>query len=167
MDSFNYRQGELYCEEVSIRSIVEEVGSPAFIYSKRTLVDHFDRFASAFSAIAPAILFSVKSCNNLSLLQILTERGAGMDVVSAGELFRALRAGARPENIVFAGVGKSAKELREGLQAKIGWFNVESEEELQLLASLAETGNHRPQVAIRLNPDVIDPRTHQNTATGG
>lgn len=167
MDSFHYKQGELYCEDVSIRRIVEEVGSPAFIYSKRTLVDHFDRFASVFSAISPAILFSVKSCNNLSLLQILIERGAGMDVVSAGEMFRALRAGAKPENIVFAGVGKSAKELREGLKAKIGWFNVESEEELQLLASLAEQGNHRPQVAIRLNPDVIDPRTHQNTATGG
>ena len=136
MDYFRYREGQLYCEEAPVDAIVDRVGTPVYVYSRRTLEEHYARLAEAFSALSPLILYSVKSCGNLSLLRILGQKGAGMDVVSGGELFRARRAGVAAGKIVFAGVGKSDTELAEALEAGIGWLNVESEEELEVIERL-------------------------------
>ena len=167
MDHFQYRDGDLYCEDVAVRDIAAHVGTPAYVYSQRTLEEHYRGFAAAFGALQPLILYSVKSCGNLSLLKLLVANGAGMDVVSGGELSRALQAGAQPSRIVFAGVGKTEAEIRYALSVQTGWLNVESEAELEAVSRIARELGCVANVAIRLNPDVIDPRTHQHTATGG
>lgn len=165
MDYFRYRQGELYVEDLPIADLAERFGTPLYVYSARTLVDHFDRFAQAFASVKPNVCFAIKSCQNLAILRLLRERGAGFDVVSGGELARALEAGANPEDLVFAGVGKTDEEIIQALQAGIGWFNVESEAELDNLASLAERTGAVARAALRINPDV-DPHTHVYTTTG-
>ncbi len=165
MDRFEYRDGELYCENVAVRAVAEAVGTPTYVYSAATFRDHYDRMAAAFAELDPTICFSVKSCQNLHILRLLVQRGAGMDVVSGGELFRALRAGADPARIVFAGVGKTDAELREALQAGIGLFNIESESELENLTALVRSLGVTARAALRINPDV-DPMTHRHTTTG-
>jgi diaminopimelate decarboxylase len=165
MDSFVYRDGELYCENVPVRQIAEAAGTPTYVYSAATFREHYHKLASAFRELSPTICYSIKSCGNLQILRLLAGLGAGMDVVSGGELYRALKAGADPSKIVYAGVGKTDAEINEAIDAGIGLFNIESEAEL---ANLIDIAGRRGQVvrgALRLNPDV-DPKTHRHTATG-
>lgn len=165
MDRFEYRDGVLHCEDVDARRLADEFDTPLFVYSKRTLLDHYDRFCSAFAPLDATVCFSVKSCHNLSILRLLADRGSAFDVVSGGELARVLEVGGDPADVVFAGVGKTDTEMRVALQQGIGWFNVESEAELENLARIAVAEGKRASVALRVNPDV-DPKTHVYTTTG-
>jgi diaminopimelate decarboxylase len=165
VDHFNYVDGVLRCEEVSVPELAGRFGTPLYVYSRRTLEEHFDRLSKAFAELDPWICYSVKSCQNLSVCRLLAARGAAFDVVSGGELRRAIEAGAEPGRIVFAGVGKTDDEIRTALEAGIGFFNVESEAELDNLAALAAAMNRRAPAALRVNPDV-DPKTHVYTTTG-
>ncbi|MBN1490228.1 MAG: diaminopimelate decarboxylase [Phycisphaerae bacterium] len=165
MDHFAYRQGELYCENVPVCQIAEAVGTPAYIYSKATLLHHFRQVRDGFAEVNPTICFSIKSCQNIHILQLLAQEGAGFDVVSGGELFRARQAGADMARIVFAGVGKRDVEIEQAIKAGIGWFNVESEAELVNLQRVAALLGATVRAALRINPDV-DPKTHTYTTTG-
>lgn len=165
MDHFNYRDGSLFGEDVRLDEIADAVGTPCYVYSRRTLIDHATRLAEAFAPIDPLICFSIKSCSNISVLRELAALGAGMDLVSGGELFRAQAAGVDPERCVYAGVGKTNNEIREALRAGVGWFNVESEAEFENLAALSKEEGVTARCALRVNPDV-DPRTHKYTTTG-
>ena len=165
MDSFNYRHGELFCEAVPAESIAAKCGTPCYVYSKATLVGHFERLATAFAALDPLICFSIKSCPNVSICRVLGELGAGMDLVSGGELHRALQAGVLAENCVYAGVGKTDDEIRQALAAGVGWLNIESEGEFENVSAIARAENATCRAALRVNPDV-DPATHRYTSTG-
>lgn len=165
MDHFAYRQGVLHCEEIDARKLAERFGTPAFVYSRATLIDHYDRLQTAFAPLSPVICYSVKSCQNLAILRLLQERGTAFDVVSGGELARVIEAGGDPGRVVFAGVGKSDHEITAALSAGIRWFNVESEQELDNIAKIAEGMGVRAPIALRVNPDV-DPKTHLYTTTG-
>ena len=165
MDHFQYRNEELYAEEVAAARIAERYGTPAYVYSSATLAGHYDRIAAAFEPLDPLICYSIKSCPNLHICRMLAQRGAGFDVVSGGELHRAMRAGGDPRKLVFAGVGKTDDEINAGIDAAIGWFNIESEAELENLSRLAAARNRTVSAALRVNPDV-DPRTHAYTTTG-
>jgi len=165
MDFFNYQQASLHCEDVPAHVIASAVGTPCYVYSKATLVEHHRRIAAAFAAVNPLICYSVKSCGNLSVCRTLVECGAGMDVVSGGELYRARAAGAPPSAIVYAGVGKRDDEISAALDAGIYLFNVESEEEFENIARIARARNASCECALRINPDV-DPHTHRFTTTG-
>jgi diaminopimelate decarboxylase len=165
MDHFHYRGALLHCEDVAIDALAAEYGTPLFVYSQRTLVEHYERMAAAFSVLDPWICFSVKSCQNLAILRLLRERGSAFDVVSGGEMARVLEAGGDPSRIVFAGVGKTDSEIEAALRAGIGWFNAESEEELENLSAIASRMGTTAHVALRVNPDV-DPKTHKYTTTG-
>lgn len=166
MDYFSFRNGQLFCEDLDLDELAGSTGTPVFVYSRRTLVEHFNRFCSAFAELNPLVCFSVKSCNNLSLLSLLADQGAGMDVVSGGELFRAVSAGTPPDRIVYAGSAKTKQEIREALQANIGWFNIESEGEFEVLAAVSAEMGRRPQAALRINPNIYDPNTPEKTTTG-
>lgn len=165
MDHFVYRDGTLYCEAVPVEDLARRFGTPLFVYSRQTLLDHYDRLAAAFAPLDAVICFSVKSCQNLSILRLLRERGSAFDVVSGGELARALEIGADPARIVFAGVGKTDAEIESAIRAGIGWFNAESEEEIENIAAIASRLGQTARVALRVNPDV-DPKTHKYTTTG-
>ncbi|MFH0825089.1 MAG: diaminopimelate decarboxylase [Pseudomonadota bacterium] len=165
MNYFHYTNDELHCEEVSVRRICDEVGTPAYIYSRKTLERHFKVFQEPFKAMEHIVCFSVKACSNLAVLNVFSKLGGGADIVSGGELYRALRAGIDPNRIVYSGVGKKASEMDEALGAGILMFNVESEEELELLDARARALNTRAGVALRVNPDV-DPKTHPYISTG-
>jgi len=165
MHNFEYRQGELYCEQVPVSRIVKELGTPCYIYSHATLVRHFQVYDRAFAAIPHIIAFAMKANSNLAILRLMAKEGSGVDIVSGGELFRALKAGVPPSKIVFAGVGKSAEEIRDALKADILMFNVESSGELQALNEVAASVGKKARVALRINPD-IDPKTHPYISTG-
>lgn len=165
MHWFEYRDGRLLAEEVPLDTIAREVGTPFYCYSHRTLEQHYRVFDQSFKDVSHLVCFSVKSNSSLALLKLFLNEGAGMDVVSGGELFRALKAGADPKKIVYAGVGKTAAELREALSAGILLFNVEGDQELRALDRIAGEMGTRAPVAIRVNPD-IDPQTHDYIATG-
>ncbi len=165
MDCFDYRDGELWCEQVSARDLAARFGTPVYVYSRRTFVEHFERMRAAFAELDPLICYSIKSCQNVHICRLLRELGSGFDVVSGGELYRALRAGADPDQIVFAGVGKSEREINEAFDAGIGLFNIESESELEQLIELSGKRGVVAQAALRVNPDV-DPKTHKYTTTG-
>lgn len=165
MDDFVYRNGRLHCEQVPVARIVEQFGTPVYIYSQNTLLTHYDRIAEAFGALNCIICFSIKSCQNIHICRLLAQRGAGFDIVSGGELFRALQAGGEPGKIAFAGVGKTDEEINQAIDAGIGWFNVESEAELQNIAKIAAGRGSRVRAALRVNPDV-DPKTHEYITTG-
>ncbi len=165
MHHFSYKNGELYCEQVPVRRIVEEFGTPIFIYSRGTLERHFKIFEEPFSNVPHLICFSMKACSNLAILRIFSNLGGGVDIVSGGELFRALRAGISSQKIVYSGVGKKAAEIDLALDADILMFNVESEEELQLLNQRASAKGKKARVALRVNPNV-DPLTHPYISTG-
>jgi len=165
MDHFLYSGGILHCDAVDARTLAADFGTPVYVYSARTLCDHLERVRTAFAELRPRICFSVKSCQNLSILRLLHETGASFDVVSGGELQRAVEAGAKGTEIVFAGVGKSEAEIDLALRNDIAWFNVESEEELAQIAAQAERAGKRARIALRVNPDV-DPHTHEYTTTG-
>ncbi len=165
MDSFNFRDGQLFCEDISAADLADEVGTPAYVYSKATMLGHYQRMAEAFAELDPVICYSVKSCSNVHVCRLLAEEGSGFDVVSGGELFRALQAGADPAKITFAGVGKTDREINEAIDAQIGLFAVESEAELANIARIARERRTRVHAALRVNPDV-DPQTHRYTTTG-
>jgi len=165
MDYFEYRGGRLFAENVPAADIAAAVGTPVYIYSRRTLQEHYDKVVHAFRLLEAEVRFSVKSCSNVHLLRVLAEAGAGFDIVSGGELYRALKAGGRAEQCVFAGVGKTADEMRYALGEGVGMFNVESEAEFELLDHLARELGIRPRCALRVNPDV-DAQAHRHTTTG-
>lgn len=165
MHDFHYQGDELFCEEVPIRHITEQVGTPCYIYSHQTLIRHFHAFDQAFNAIPHIVAFAMKSNSNLTVLRLLAKEGSGADIVSGGELFRALAAGMAPNKIVFAGVGKSKEEIQYALESDILMFNVESPGELQQINEVAGSMGLRAKVALRINPD-IDPQTHPYISTG-
>ena len=165
MDDFHYKGDELFCEEVSIPHIVEEVGTPCYIYSHRTLIRHFHAFDNAFHNIPHIVAYAMKANSNIAVLRLLAKEGSGADIVSGGELFRALKAGVPSNKIVFAGVGKSSEEIRYALESNILMFNVESHSEILQINEVAKTMGLRACVALRINPD-IDPQTHPYIATG-
>ncbi|MEJ2715915.1 MAG: diaminopimelate decarboxylase [Deltaproteobacteria bacterium] len=165
MHRFHYIDNELHCEDVPLRRICDEVGTPVYIYSRATLERHFRVFSEPFSQVDHLICYSMKACSNLAILKIFANMGGGVDIVSGGELYRALQAGVDPSRIVYSGVGKKAVEIDEALDADILLFNVESEEELHLLDERAGKRGTRARIALRVNPDV-DPRTHPYISTG-
>jgi diaminopimelate decarboxylase len=165
MDFFNYKNGELYCENVPAERIAREVGTPAYVYSKATLLHHYRQIAEAFKPVNATICYSIKSCGNVNLCKVLAAEGCGFDVTSGGELFRALQAGGDPKKIIFAGVGKTDDEIREALNVGIAAFNIESEAEIENIDRVAGLMGKRAVGAIRINPDV-DPKTHVKTTTG-
>jgi diaminopimelate decarboxylase len=165
MDCFEYRNSELWCEELPATELAARFGTPVYVYSRRTFVEHFERMRQAFAELDPLICYSIKCCQNVHICRMLRQLGSGFDVVSGGELYRALRAGADPATIVFAGVGKSAREIDEAFDAGIGLFNIESESELEQLIEQARRRGVVARAALRVNPDV-DPQTHQYTTTG-
>jgi diaminopimelate decarboxylase len=166
MDHFRYRDGRLHCENLPVDDIVARVGTPTYIYSRHTFEYHYDAIARAFGELDPIICYSIKSCGNLHILRLLAQRGAGMDAVSGGELHRAQLAGVDPRKIVYAGVGKTDAEIQRGIELGIGWFNVESEQEFENIARIAEELGKTCRGALRVNPDVYDPNTHAKTTTG-
>ncbi len=165
MDHFRYEGGTLHAEGMAVPAIAAAAGTPCYVYSAATLRDHFDRLAAAFAPLDPLICFAIKSCANLSVVRLLVERGAGVDIVSGGELHRARLAGADPARCVYAGAGKTDAEIEAALEAGVGWLNVESEQELDVIASIAGRLGRPARAALRVNPDV-DPRTHRYTTTG-
>ncbi len=165
MEPFQYRGGELHCEAVPLRHVAESIGTPTYVYSKTAILESYRALDRAFAAVPHLICYAMKANGNLAVLVALAKLGAGMDVVSGGELFRALRAGVPPKRLIFAGVGKTREEMREALKAEILMFNVESGAELRALDQVAQEMGVRAPVALRVNPDV-DPQTHKYIATG-
>ncbi len=166
MDHFQYQDGQLFCEQVSINDLVDKTGSPVYVYSRKTFEQHYDAIARAFAELDPIICYSVKSCGNIHICRILADRGAGMDVVSGGELHRAQLAEVPMHKVVYAGVGKTDEEIVQAIEQGIGWFNIESESEFENIAAIARQLNKRVHAALRVNPDV-DPKTaHEKTTTG-
>lgn len=167
MDYFNYKNGRLFAEDTDIEEIVSETGTPVYVYSKATFLDHLEKIQKAYEQLDTTVCFSVKACGNINILKFMAEAGSGFDVVSGGELYRAIQAGADPSKIVYAGVGKTDREIIEAMDAGIGYFNIESEAEMDNLIRLAKENNEskKPKAALRINPDV-DPKTHAYTTTG-
>jgi diaminopimelate decarboxylase len=165
MHYFEYRNRELYCEEVPLPRIANEVGTPVYVYSERTLERHVRVFDEAFKAVPHLICYAVKANSNLTILRKLAAWGTGFDIVSRGELFRILRAGGSPQKTIFSGVGKTADEIRYALESDILFFNVESTAEVDLIRDVARAAGKRARVSIRTNPDV-DAKTHPYISTG-
>jgi diaminopimelate decarboxylase len=165
MDFFDYEDGALFCERTPLSAIAEAVGTPCYVYSSATFERHLGAVDSAWAGFPHLVCYSVKVASNLALLARVAKKGLGADIVSGGELYRALKAGIEPGKIVFSGVGKTAREMIEALQAGIMMFNVESEAEMGLLAKVAEEQGVRAPMSLRVNPDV-DPKTHKYVATG-
>lgn len=165
MDLFQYRDGELYTENVNVKVIADAVGTPVYVYSKATILDHFNKIKKAFSALDTTICYSIKACGNINILKMLASKGSGFDIVSGGELFRAQQTNVDMKKIVFAGVGKTDEEIIAALNAGIGYFNIESEAELENLIALAKKTGKKAKAALRVNPDV-DPKTHKFITTG-
>jgi diaminopimelate decarboxylase len=165
MHFFEYKDHQLQCEGIPIKQIAEKVGTPFYLYSYHTLVRHFTIFAEAFKGIPHLVCYSAKANSNLALLRLFVNMGGGVDVVSGGELYRALKGGADPQKIVFSGVGKREDEIEYALKTGILMFNVESSQELQMINEVAGRIGKKAAIAIRVNPD-IDPKTHPYISTG-
>src|SRR5271156_4504450 len=165
MHHFSYRDGALFAEEVDLARIAEEVGTPFYCYSTATIERHFRVFSEAFVGARALVCYAMKANSNQAVLTTLARLGAGMDVVSEGELRRARAAGVPGAKIIFSGVGKTRAEMALGLDEDIRCFNVESEPELEALAEVAASRGQRARIAIRVNPDV-DARTHAKISTG-
>ena len=165
MHHFDYRDGELHAEAVNLTAVARSVGTPFYCYSTATLERHYRVFADAFADVKAVICYAMKANSNQSVLKTFARLGAGADVVSGGELKRALAAGISPDKILFSGVGKTAQELRMALEAGIHSINVESESELQLLSQIAANEGRTARISVRVNPDV-DAKTHAKIATG-
>ncbi|MCD6174144.1 MAG: diaminopimelate decarboxylase, partial [Planctomycetes bacterium] len=138
MDSFVYKNGKLLAEGVNVQTIVNEVGTPVYIYSKATFLDHLKKIQTAYADIDTTVCYSIKACGNINILRHLAKAGSGFDIVSGGELYRAQQTGADMSKIVYAGVGKTDTEILEALNAGIGYFNIESEPELENLIALCK-----------------------------
>jgi diaminopimelate decarboxylase len=165
MHHFNYEKDELHCEAVPVAEIAAAVGTPFYLYSAATLRRHFEIFDHSFEGIPHLTCFAAKACSNIAILRLFATMGGGTDIVSGGELFRALQAGVDPRRIVYSGVGKTEEEMRFGLKSGILMFNVESIEELAALGRVAADMKTTAPVSLRVNPDV-DPRTHAYISTG-
>jgi diaminopimelate decarboxylase len=165
MHSFHYRDGHLYCEGVDLTRIAREFGTPTYVYSAETILDHYARLDAALASLDHLICYAVKANSNRAILNLLVRAGAGFDIVSGGELFRVLAAGGDPAKCTFAGVGKSDEEIEYALQENVYCFNVESEAELESIERIASAKKMRAPIALRVNPDV-DPHTHQYISTG-
>lgn len=165
MHHFIYKNNELFCESVAVADIAREVGTPFYLYSSATLTHHFNTFDKSFGEVRHLTCFAVKSCSNLAVLRLFSTLGGGADIVSGGELYRALKAGIAPHRIIYSGVGKTEDELRYGLVSGILMFNVESEQELEKLQQVAREQEIEAPVSFRVNPDV-DPKTHAYISTG-
>ncbi len=165
MHFFNYKGNELYAEDIPVRMLAEKYGTPLYIYSYKTLLRHFRAYDDAFKNYPHIICYALKANTNEAILRLLSKNGCGADIVSGGELFRALRAGISPNRIVYAGVGKTEDEIRFALGSKILMFNVESEDELREIDRIAGIMKLKAPIALRINPD-IDPMTHPYISTG-
>ncbi|MDB5968244.1 MAG: lysA [Hydrocarboniphaga sp.] len=165
MDHFQYREGELYAEDLPLSRIAAEHGTPTYVYSRATLERHYRAFDSALASVPHQVCYAVKANSNIAVLQVLARLGSGFDIVSGGELLRVLRAGGDPAKVVFSGVGKTEAELLLALEHGVGCFNVESEAELLLLDELAQRSGRIASIALRVNPDV-DAKTHPYISTG-
>ena len=164
MDHFHYKNRILHCEDVAVPELAALYSTPLFVYSTATLTHHLSQIQSAFAAAAPLICYSVKTNGNLSICRLMAQRGAGFDVTSGGELYRALAAGGTGDKIVFAGVGKTDDEIRYALDNNVFLFNVESEDELHNLSRVACSLGKVARAALRVNPD-LPPKTHAKTDT--
>src|SRR5438128_4181967 len=164
MDHFHYHERVLHCEDVPVPGLAQAYGTPLYVYSKATLLHHLSQLQKAFAEVQPLICYSLKTNPNLSICRLMRDAGAGFDVTSAGELYRALAAGGVGDEIVFAGVGKTDEELRYGLESRVLLFNVESDAELRALEEVARSVGHRADIALRVNPD-LPPKTHVKTDT--
>lgn len=165
MHFFKYQKRKLYAEDIPVEIIAEEVGTPLYIYSHRTILHHFQRLKKAFSEFDTLICFSVKSNDHLTILKVLSDAGSGFDIVSGGELFKVLKAGGNPEKTVFAGVGKREDEIRFALENRIFLFNVESYDEAELINKIAGEMGMVQEIAFRVNPAVAV-ETHKYDITG-
>ncbi|NVM20509.1 MAG: diaminopimelate decarboxylase [Desulfobacterales bacterium] len=165
MHYFDYRNNRMYCEDVSVSDIAQQVGTPFYLYSHATLRHHFLTFQNAFEGVSHLVCFSAKSNSNLAVLRLFATLGGGLDIVSGGELFRGLKAGIPPDRIVYSGVGKREDEIAYALESNILMFNVESFQELELINRSAARMKKKAPIALRINPD-IDPGTHPYISTG-
>jgi diaminopimelate decarboxylase len=165
MHDFRYKNNKLYCENIKVEDLAKKFGTPLYAYSYHTLIDHYLKLKSAFSPINPLICYSVKANSNLSILKALIAKGAGLDIVSGGELFRAQKSGCPAGKIVYASVGKTDKEISAAIARGILFFNVESQAELKNINRIARSLNKITRVAIRINPDV-EAKTHKYISTG-
>ena len=165
MHSFRYRDGHLYCEDVDLADVAESFGTPAYVYSAGTILDHHARLDAALASLDHLICYAVKANSNRAILKLLADAGAGFDIVSGGELFRVLAAGGDAGKCTFAGVGKSRGEIEYSLEQRVYSLNVEGEAELDCVDRIAGEKNLRAPIALRVNPDV-DPRTHEYISTG-
>jgi len=165
MNDFNYQDDHLFCEEVPVETIAREAGTPFYLYSHRTLRHHFRIFNAAFADVPHIVCFAVKANSNTAILRIFVREGGGVDLVSGGELYRALKAGADPAKIVYSGVGKREDEIDFALRTGILMFNVESDQELEKINARAQILGVRAGIGLRVNPDV-DPQTHPHISTG-
>lgn len=165
MHDFTFINNRLFCEGVAVEHLARQFGTPLYVYSHKTILDHFHKLEKSFSHFNPLICYSLKANSSLGLVRILVQEGAGLDIVSGGELFKALKTGVNPKKIVYASVGKTEAEIIQAIRAGILFFNVESEAELALINRLAKRLRKRVQVAIRINPD-IEPKTHAYITTG-
>jgi diaminopimelate decarboxylase len=165
MNYFHYKNDELWCEEVPVSTIARDVGTPFYLYSYRTIERHYRVFDEAFAEIPHMICFSAKANSNVAILNALVSMGGGVDIVSGGELYRALRAGVHPSKVVYSGVGKRVDEIRYALENEILMFNVESAAELDVINACAGEMGTRARISLRVNPDV-DPMTHPHISTG-
>jgi diaminopimelate decarboxylase len=163
--AFHYRDGRLFCEEFDVAVAAERFGTPLYLYSADTILDHYRRLDEALAGIDHLICYAVKANSNRAVLRLLRDAGAGFDIVSGGELFRAQKAGANPAKCTFAGVGKSREEIEYALEQGVYSFNVESEAELDYINEIASAKNQRAPIALRMNPDV-EAQTHQYISTG-
>ena len=165
MDLFQYKNGRLYSENVDVDAIAQQVGTPVYIYSKATILDHLKKIQVAYAELDTMICYSVKACGNLNILKVLADAGSGFDIVSGGELYRVMQAGGDVSQVVYAGVGKTDREIKEALEAGIAYFNIESEQELENLIELAGQMGKTAKAALRVNPD-IEYDTHKHITTG-
>jgi diaminopimelate decarboxylase len=165
MNHFQYQGNDLYCEDVAVKDIAAQVGTPFYLYSHATLSRHMEAFTSAFASVPHLVCYSIKANSNLAVLKTFVNLGAGFDMVSGGELFRAQQVGCDPRKIVYSGVGKTEPEIEAALNANILMFNVESPQELETIDRVAGRLGKKAGIAIRVNPDV-DPQTHPYISTG-
>ena len=165
LQEFRYRDKQLHCENVALSAIARAVGTPTYVYSTRAIRGNYRAYKQALAEVPHQIHYAVKANSSLAVLALLASEGAGFDIVSGGELYRVLRAGGDPSNVVYSGVGKTAAELKYALEQRIGAFNCESEQELDMLREVASGVGARPAVALRVNPN-IDARTHPYISTG-
>jgi diaminopimelate decarboxylase len=163
--SFHYRDGQLHCEDVDLAQVAEQFGTPLYVYSAGTILDHYQRLDAALAPLDHLICYAVKANSNRAILKLLADAGAGFDIVSGGELFRVLATGGDSQRCTFAGVGKSGEEIEYALEQRVYSFNVESEAELDYIDQIASSKDTRAPVALRINPDV-DVATHEYISTG-